>query len=73
MPVDLPSLHGKCEYEVETAIKTLAAAVNSLEGTPTAAQLADIRRLANTAQAAVTDLTQRFDRLYGACHTAGII
>lgn len=73
MPVDLPSLRGKCDYAVETAIKNLAQAVNGLEGAPSAQQLAHVQQLAATAQAAVSDLTQRFDRLYGACHEAGII
>ena len=73
MPVQLPSLRGKCDYDVETAIKSLAAALNTLEQAPSATQLAQVRQLATDALTAASDLRQRLDRLYGACQTAGII
>ena len=73
MPVEIPSLRGKCEYEVETAIKNLAGALNQLEGTVSRAAIAQMQRDLAAVRGGLDSLTQRFDRLYGACHDAGII
>lgn len=73
MPVDVPSLRGKCEYEVETAINRIAAAVNQLEKTAPITQLNELRTGLANLRGAVDSLNQRFDDLYGACHRAGII
>ena len=73
MPVQIPSLRGKCDYEVETAINRIAAALNQLEGTVAPAAIAKMRQDVGSVQHGLDSLTQRFDRLYGACHAAGII
>jgi len=73
MPVEIPSLRGKCEYEVETAINRLAGALNQLEGTVSREAIAQMHRDLATVSSGLNSLTQRFDRLYGACHDAGII
>jgi len=73
MPVDIPTIRGKVDYDVETAIKNLASAVNQLQGSASAAAVAQMQHDLVIVRHGVESLTQRFDRLYGACHDAGIL
>jgi len=73
MPVDIPTIRGKVDYDVETAIHNLATAVNTLQGSTSAAAVVQMQRDLATVRQGLDRLTQRVDQLYGACQTAGIL
>jgi ubiquinone biosynthesis protein UbiJ len=73
MPVDIPSLRGKVDYDVEIGIRNLATAINQLEGAVSTAAVRQMQTDLATVRNGLDALTQRLDRLYGACQTAGII
>lgn len=63
MPVELRTLRGKVDHDVEIALRDLTAAVNQLEGSASVATMARLHDGLAAVQRDLDVLTQRFDDL----------
>jgi len=63
MPVELASIHGKVDYDVERALRDLAAAVNQLEASSSAQTLQTLMQAVGAVQSSLSRVTQRVDDL----------
>jgi len=61
--IELASIHGKVDYDVERALRDLAAAVNQLEGTQSVQALQNLSQAVGAVQSSVSRVTQRVDDL----------
>lgn len=63
MPVQLRSITGKVDYDVEQTLRDLTSAVNALEGTQSPQVIQDLAQRIAAVRQAVQQATQRIDDL----------